>query len=75
MVEPFLEEKTLEVCFEKKKIYIADLKYLGEIECTDGRKVSFCLKLRKYLFCNDLYYDVGISGLLCGRVTNFQTLV
>ena len=42
MVEPFLEEKTLEVCFEKKKIYIADLKYLGEIECTDGRKVSFC---------------------------------
>lgn len=39
MVEPFLEGKTLDEAMEKKKIYLLDLMYLADIECTANRKV------------------------------------
>lgn len=38
-VEPLLEGVSLQTCLENKKIYILDLRYMRDIECTEGRKV------------------------------------
>ena len=41
MVEPFLEGKTMEDAMKKKKLYLMDLTYMSDIECSAGRKVSY----------------------------------
>ena len=41
MVEPFLEGKTMEDAMKKKKLYLMDLTYMSDIECSAGRKVGY----------------------------------
>lgn len=58
MLRPFLEEKTLEAVIETKKLYIVDLTYLKNIECTGGRKLPGPLAL---FYSNNAGYLVPIA--------------
>ena len=67
MVEPFLEGKTMEDAMNKKKLYLMDLTYMSDIECSAGRKVSYqvntvqkcifrCYEIHPHILFGNLYF-------------------